>query len=220
MPNAAKARRWTKLQTVAWIAFRTNAAVCKAATLTSFAALAAAASLGDFRVAGGGQDAALKVSEAMDRVDEARQDGRFRADSDGRYPSANVRRLFPSAEGRGKGQLRRTRLRKWKPRGHDVAPSVGRLAWHFLTTPRNMTWDKLRNWCWEEDSATSKKQYEQLRREALSQAQNTLQVLQRWNPSVADALDREPGKAQAASLPKPRTEAELREYEQNLRSWS
>jgi hypothetical protein len=217
--HAANAGRWTKLQTVAWIAFRTYAAVCKATeleatvawqeaagelkapqkpTLTAFAALEAAAVLGDFRDASDQRDARAQVSAAERLLDDARQSGRLR-ERDGLYRSADVRAVFPSAEGRGKGQRARTpAFPGWKLR---------HLGMLFLTTHRNMNRYKLFLWCQDEGLTASMIQYGRLRREALKWAQNKLLVNRRWDASLSN-------------MHAPMTEAEFQECEQNLRSWS
>src|SRR6185437_16541747 len=104
MADAARAQSWSRVQAVAWIAFRTFDAVRTAAKIEMegrdpLRRLVLCAAANEFR-----HQSADVPSRAVARAAEAL--AQARPDANGRYRSEQVKAAFPSKEGRGKGQGR------------------------------------------------------------------------------------------------------------------
>ena len=132
MPDAAKRRWWTQLETVAWIAFRDHGAVRVAANVEArakdelpsnpFSYLAVEGALRTVRQKGGESDRpGIAVADAIQQLEAAERAGDLVPDNSGRFRVAEIKKLFPSKEGRGRGQLQRGRMpdcRGRRRRGH------------------------------------------------------------------------------------------------------
>ena len=169
MADAGRAQSWSYAQTVAWAAFRSLGAVRVAAKLereskTPLRRLVMYAVANDFR-----QQTTDSPQQAVAAaVEQVRRSKKLLPDKNGKYQAKNVKAVFPSKEGRGKG-LARQRTGKW-------ADQIQYLGWYFLTTPKPKGWDWQAHfdWCRARCLATSKKQYQVLRPAALKYAENEL----------------------------------------------
>lgn len=91
MPDAAKQRRWTRLETVAWIAFRHHRAVRKAAKIATQPVYE------------------IELADAMRQLEIAERAGKLVPDCCGRFAATEVQTLFPAVPDAGKWR-RWTRL--------------------------------------------------------------------------------------------------------------
>jgi hypothetical protein len=133
-------------------------------------------------------------------VERARRNQKLLADKNGKYRVTDVKGVFPSKEGRGKGPAKK-QTGVW-------AAQIRRLAWHFLTTPKTPDWDwrGLYQQCKDEGITRSKKQYEKVRPAALEYAEKELASRIRTGVGIRNA-----------HLPLSQEEAAM--CEANIRSW-
>jgi hypothetical protein len=213
MPDAAKWRRWTRLQTVAWIAFRDHRAVQVAAEVEAraederpanlYSYLALEGALRTVRLKGEKADKPGKaVADAIQQLEAAEQAGKLVPDNSGRFRVAEIKTLFSSREGRGSGQL---------PRNEVEYRKTVELGWFFLTdrkdrTNRGHSWDGVLAWCIEEELIKTRKQYEKLRPAALKFAEKELEL--RWHHNVGITNHKQP-----------LSRGEYEQYRLNLKSW-
>jgi hypothetical protein len=204
MVDAGRAQTWSRSQTIAWIAFRSLAAVRAAAKIereskTPLWRLVMYAVANDFRqqTTDSPQQA---VAVATDAVEQARRSKELLPDKNGKYRVKDVKDAFPSKEGRGKG-LARQKTGKW-------ADQIRYLGWYFLTTPKPNGWDWQAHfdWCKARCVATSKKQYQVLRPAALHYAENELASRIRSGVGIMNAQGE-------------LSEAEATACKANIRSW-
>jgi hypothetical protein len=204
MADKGRAQSWSHVQTVAWVAFRSLGAVRVAAELehegkTPLRRLIMYAVGNHFRqhTAYGPQRA---VTAAAYAVKHARRNKKLLPDENGRYRAENVKGVFPSREGRGKGPAKK-QTGVW-------ADQIRRLAWHFLTTPKTPDWDwqGLAEWCRDTGIATSKKQYQKVRPAALRYAEKELAARVRSGVGIRNAQ-------------KPLSQEEAATCASNIRSW-
>ena len=143
MVDAGRAAIWSRVQAVAWLAFRSVDAVRAAHRFEEgvvpsnnpFLSLAQAAAIEDFRLVTGKVRPGRRVRAAMLTLDWLERTGRVAPDATGRFRSADIRGLVRSKEGPGHAP---TLKPKFSP------ARVRRLGWLFLTTQRadGLTWCK------------------------------------------------------------------------------
>jgi hypothetical protein len=140
------------------------------------------------------------VSLAIDYLEKAQRAKRLVPDAVGNYRSKDVKAIFPSREGRGRGLARRE-TGKW-------ADQIRYLAWDFLTRrkPEGWDWQAHFDWCKDIRVATSKTQYQVLRPAALKFAENELASRIRAGVGIINAREK-------------LSEEEAAIHEANLRSW-
>jgi hypothetical protein len=216
--DPGRARNWSRLQAVAWLAFRSIDAARAAAQLESgttsdshaellhlstseralrvlrrtYAALAAAVQIGDLRSPVGRAKPGVRVWKAIRVLDRLEKKGIIAADASGKYRASEVRALCSSIEGPGLAPAKR-----------PISPaSVHKLGWLFLTSQRGNGL----GWCQDNGLVTTQRQYSALRKLALEWARLELSTRCRLNVSLRDAKN-------------PLTENEKHQCEENLRSW-
>jgi hypothetical protein len=202
MADPGRARRWTKVQVVAWLAFRSVVAVRAAsqfetgspANKNPYLTLAAAAQIGDLRLVTGKVRPGVRVRKAMRVLEGCEKKRKIVADASGRYRASEVRALCPSREGPGLAPA---------PRPMFSPADIHRLGWLFLTSQRSNGM----GWCRDNDLVTTHRQYSVLRKLALEWALIELSERSRLSVSLRDSK-------------KPLGADELRECEENLRSWT
>jgi hypothetical protein len=204
MTDAGRAQKWSHVQTVAWAAFRSLGAVRVAAKLereskTSLRRLVMYAVANDFRQQTT-DNPQRAVAAAAAAVEQVRRSKELLPDKNGKYHAKDVKAVFPSKEGRGKGQGRQ-QTGVW-------ADQIRYLGWYFLTTPKPNGWDWQAhfNWCKARCVATSKKQYQVLRPAALKYAENELASRIRSGVGIMNAQGE-------------LSEAEAAACKANIRSW-
>lgn len=210
----ARSRRWTALEAIAWIAFRTLQAADVAAKLKSsipkarsarpFALLAAAAAIDRARTATAdtSRSPGVRVREAMRMLGSARRNGTLPEVAPGVYSSAAVRRLFPSSEGRGKGPAKRVN-------GARFRSGVHRLAFYFLdNAPAEGSGKKAYEWCCDAGICVHRRDFIKLRGAALEWAVDELN--RRCKYGLGFATD-------ATKLPM--TPHEIAERSDRLKGW-
>jgi hypothetical protein len=204
MTDKGRAQSWSHVQTIAWVAFRSLGAVRVAAKLeqeskTPLRRLVMYAVANHFRqhTANSPQHA---VAAAVDAVEQATRNKKLLPDKNGRYRTKDVKVVFPSKEGRGKGPATR-QTGMW-------ADQIRRLAWHFLTERKtaDRDWLGLAEWCRGEKIATSKKQYQKVRPAALRYAEKELASRIRAGVGIMNALG-------------PLSQEEAEACKANIRSW-
>ena len=189
-PGAAiswRRRRWSRLETVAWIVFRRAEAVKLAATLESERPQRSGAKTDPLlrlaviaAVPNPKRDLIVSVAKADRMLRDAETTEKLRADRNGRYDSIKARRLFPSAEGRGRGRTKKL---------HASDPKKKALGIFFLTTrpdddsPLRQAFD----WCKARGLASKYERYTPLREEALFWAEKELAARERALVGIARA---------------------------------
>jgi hypothetical protein len=172
MADAGRKQRWSYVQTIAWVAFRSLGAVRIAAKLehetkTPLRRLVMFAVANHFRqhITDSPPRA---VTAAVDAVEQATRDKKLSSGRDGRYRANDVKSAFPSKEGRGRGPGKKL-TGMW-------ANQIRQLGWLFLTERKTADWDwhGLFQRCRDDGIATSKKQYEKVRPAALVYAEKEL----------------------------------------------
>jgi hypothetical protein len=170
MANAARAQAWSRVASIAWIAFRSFAAVRAAEKIEREARdplrrLVMYAAADEFRQQTTKSPQAA-VALAVDEFERARRAKRLIPDAKGHYRAKSIKALFPSSEGRGKGQAKQ-KTDLW-------AGKTRILAWQFLTTAKSMDWAEHFYWCRDEGLLRTRGQYERLRPAALRYAEDEL----------------------------------------------
>lgn len=130
---SARRRRWSRIETVAWIAYRRFDFVERAAMLGAntpkkrknrridpFSRLVAVAAAQPLT------KPALRIAAAERLLHCLERRKRLDADANGEFNSLAVRKAVPSNEGRGKGQ---------QPRPNGDYENIAALGWYLLTTP-------------------------------------------------------------------------------------
>lgn len=186
-------RRWTRVETVAWIAYRQLDAVARAATpapkrrkrkgatIDPLTRLVVIASLRrPFQITKRHNPAArVAAADRLLRCLERR--GLLAADKNGAFSSLAVRRLIRSKEGRRLGQQKR-------PYGDNA--KVIKLGWYFITTPPkgSAPLKKAHEWCISNGLPVRYERYTKLRQEALAWAARELTARERSHISIAHAM--------------------------------
>ena len=210
MPDAAKWRRWTRLQTVAWIAFRDNRAVQVAADVEAGAEDDRPANLYSYLAVEGALHTVRLKGEELDRAGTAVADAIRQLEAadalvtnkSKRFCVAEIKKLFPSKEGQGKGQ---------RPRNEIEYQKIVDLGFFFLTNRKDPTnpehsWDGVFVRCIKEKLLKTRKQYEKLRPKAFKFAEKELDLRWRAGAGIVDHKQ-------------PLGHEEYEQYQANLKSW-
>lgn len=190
-------RRWSRIETIAWIVWRQSEAVERASALSSaqpelpsrcvdpLTALAVLAALPRSSQIAEITDPAAAIAEADAQLRELETTGRLVPDSKRSYSRAAVQRLFQSKEGRGKGQQKRPYADAWKIRQlglHLLAvapeePTRAAAATRRGPEPNKQTaLTKLYAWCEAKALISKSDHFAPLRRKALTWAERELEA--------------------------------------------
>lgn len=185
-------RRWSRLETLAWVIYRRLEAVQLASELENSRPeqsksktdpltrlVITVARRQTFLDEGGPYDAGTEVDRAGQELQRSEADGSLQADRNGRFVAEAVRQLFPSDEGRGKGLKTKT---------DGAREKIIKLGSFFLTTPPEWEWSQQAfEFCREQKIIANRTRYKPLRDKALAWAEKELNARERMQIGIEKA---------------------------------